>query len=281
MDLAERGEQIQQIGQIYSLAEKVVIFLGDEMEGTENAVQLLLDIGIKDMHLPELLTEIDPFDEAGAVSRLNALVRGAWFSRVWTIQKVVMARGAVLQRARYTVPRDALGRAVRRFWMHHECCGLYLQNNKPVIQMFASLNQAANRFQYFEHQFQQSTLRGLLVVFSGQRATNTRDHVFGLLGLLEPTERLLLPDYSSSCSQVLTKTALAILKKEGSVQIPHTCRAIKSETRIFQVGCRIPQDYHPTRATYPRSTGNSPPLEASVRLSRSFRKRKSFLKVYL
>jgi hypothetical protein len=87
------------MGQIYSLAENVVIVLGDEMVGTENAVQLLLDIGIKDMHLLELLNEIDSFDEAGTVSRLNVLVRGAWFSRVWTIQEVVMARRAVLQRA--------------------------------------------------------------------------------------------------------------------------------------------------------------------------------------
>jgi hypothetical protein len=82
-----------------------------------------------------------------------------------------------------------------------------LQNDKPVIQMFASLNQAASRLKYFEHRFQQSTLRKPLVVFSGQRATIPRDHVFALLGLLEPTAiaapRLLIvvrPSFHYDCT---------------------------------------------------------------------------------
>lgn len=111
---------------IYHSATQVVIFLGDEVEGTEKAVQLLLDIGNKDMHIPDLVNGIDASDQAQTVSRLTTLLQCAWFSRVWTIQESLMARSAVVQRARYTVPWDELGRAAQGF-QNLECCELYLQ----------------------------------------------------------------------------------------------------------------------------------------------------------
>lgn len=52
----------------------------------------------------------------------------------------------------------------------------------------------------------------------GHGATDPRDYVFALLGLLEPAQRLILPDYSLSPSQVFIKTAIEIFKQEKSVE---------------------------------------------------------------
>jgi len=228
-NLTELSEQVEQMALIYQSATQVVIFLGDEMEGTDQAVQLLLDLGNKDLHFPELLAGMDLFDPAGTLLGLITLLQCDWFSRVWTIQESIMARHAVVQRGGTTFAWEEISRASQAFHKHLSCCQLYLQNHSPVMDLFVVLHQAVDRFKSSEDEFQRSTLRDLLARFRGQNASNPRDHVYSLLGLLEPSQRLLRPDYSLSSSQVFIKTALEIIKAEESLEyLTHIGNSVKN-----------------------------------------------------
>ena len=215
-DVIERGEQVQQMGDIYESAAQVVIFLGSADKDTEEALQFLEELG-QDMHLADHVGNSSISVLERKSMSLNRLLHRDWFSRVWTIQEVVLARHAVLQCTRKTVSWRALEVALQWILRHQVCCASLLQTKQPVLDVCIRLQMLAPRFKSVEAESQDS-LRWRLIRGSTQKATDVRDYVFSVLGLLSPTQRLVLPDYCLKPDQVFTKVALEIMKHDRSVE---------------------------------------------------------------
>ncbi|KAJ3493563.1 hypothetical protein NLG97_g4653 [Lecanicillium saksenae] len=97
-DAAEKAEQVAMMGKIYSQAEKVVIWLGPAMNGSDLAIAHLpgllkwaasLRSSFRVPGQPLQLPEDVPVE---AVAAFGHLYTRAWFNRAWTVQEVFLAK---------------------------------------------------------------------------------------------------------------------------------------------------------------------------------------------
>lgn len=111
LDIDERGHQVSQMGRIYSKAEEVVIWLGEADDNTDKAMDHIAEI----MHAANLASSASPSldnsfrswadilaaflarpDSDVCLTALAVLFTRQWWTRVWTVQEVGMARRATV-----------------------------------------------------------------------------------------------------------------------------------------------------------------------------------------
>ncbi|KAL8834197.1 MAG: hypothetical protein Q9176_007625 [Flavoplaca citrina] len=107
-DPLERAAQISIMGSIYEAAQNVVIWLGDKDEFTDEALAAMKARSVIPIQRhPEVgtilrrlgfQTNITPYMWLGLVAFLNR----PWFSRVWVVQEVSLARDAVVVQTKDT-----------------------------------------------------------------------------------------------------------------------------------------------------------------------------------
>ncbi|OAL44908.1 hypothetical protein IQ07DRAFT_463725, partial [Pyrenochaeta sp. DS3sAY3a] len=84
-DHAERKQQVELMYRLYAKAEKVVAYLGDEADGSENVPAILEHIG------SAFTQSINEFGE----SQGEKFIRPPWFIRVWIMQEALAAKQLV------------------------------------------------------------------------------------------------------------------------------------------------------------------------------------------
>ncbi|KAF7957535.1 hypothetical protein EAE96_003112 [Botrytis aclada] len=84
-DIKERNEQVTLMGEIYSMAKPVLIWLGETFEGCEEAFDLMSKIAIASED--EVIEE----ESQTMFSFYMQLVGKDWFTRLWTIQELILA----------------------------------------------------------------------------------------------------------------------------------------------------------------------------------------------
>jgi hypothetical protein len=112
----ERAQQVGLIGDIYSSASLVVVWLGTADDSTEAAIGLLNDLGgqmleyrkVHNLNSHEKAQTAKnifqyPSLDAPAWPAVRSLLQRPWFSRVWTFQEIVLAQEAVLYCGAHTV----------------------------------------------------------------------------------------------------------------------------------------------------------------------------------
>ncbi|KAH0537545.1 hypothetical protein FGG08_005680 [Glutinoglossum americanum] len=162
---------------------------------------------------------------------LDSLLRVPYWRRTWIIQEAVLATKARVYYGAHIIPLAVLLLAQANLNEHyHGCCSKWgvdahgsrftfwtsFEENMSTLQHMAKLVVA-------RHPSNESG-SGMTIydVVSGgldrRQATDPRDHIYGLLGLVTKwgTERIV-PDYSLTVSQVYARTAFKIMKDSGSL----------------------------------------------------------------
>lgn len=80
-DMEERGRQVRFMAEVYSKANRVVVWLGESEARDHGAFQAMLEAGEKSSPLAS--------DKLQAV---RALLNRPWFRRIWVLQEVAAAR---------------------------------------------------------------------------------------------------------------------------------------------------------------------------------------------
>jgi hypothetical protein len=220
----EKNHQIPLMGKIYSLAERVAIWLGEvdptQSRGICEIVQRITE------HIRKTIREWG-YDEASmrgyerlqmpsyctttaAQEVLTRLYAMPWFSRVWCIQEVVLAKDAIM------------------FWGEHELSwadiGLiatWLSEITPQRALEYDSNafyadvEVGNAFRMYR--FRERKLSGFIDLLDDCvtfEATNPRDRVYGLLALLEANKeaQALSVDYEKSFEEVYADTVVAVIQ---------------------------------------------------------------------
>ncbi|EEU41917.1 uncharacterized protein NECHADRAFT_85980 [Fusarium vanettenii 77-13-4] len=196
-DVKERSVQVSQMGQIFSGAQKVHIFLGNNVDKTTaskafyvlNSMQNLNEFSMK------LRNGAEP---------VKALFTQTYFSRMWIIQEVLLAKSAALHWGTATIPWQTLSRD-------------HLEEFKKsgidsCIPEWMRIRATTNNFRNSE------TLGELLFSAMGSTASNDRDKVYGIYGLLFDAEQEgLTVDYGLSVNQVFTNMAIHLIKKHNAL----------------------------------------------------------------
>lgn len=173
-NIRERGEQVSSMPQIYRKCMRVVIYAGDHLVRKEEH-RFRQTIRHDDImkHGDEI-----PVDDSGLDIR-GSILQSRYISRLWIIQELILAPHAIL------ALRD------------HD---LYLSNN--FLHCISRQEDGRKWLEFMgqDYKLRHATLyEGLRKTIDSQ-ATDPRDRIFGILGLLgpSPANHEIVPDYSIS-----------------------------------------------------------------------------------
>lgn len=209
-DVTERNHQVQYMGNIYSQACQVIIWLGLATEGTNALVrhllrsqqQRFLEAHHETRHLHEIHVSHALID-AGA----QDLYQRDYWLRTWVIQEILLAKELVVFIGAETIA----WRYVSGFLLFGEGqLGSKLEHVIPssapadVLRITHAYRIFRQRM-VFQGTMHSHPLVSLLRQFAHSQCRDTRDRVFGLLGLVEQGEGFPV-DYNMAKSDLFTYT---------------------------------------------------------------------------
>jgi hypothetical protein len=226
-DQQERSAQVQKMGFIYQHAKQVVVWLGDpHLPGIEYAfknLQYLESTRGTDFYAMshaeryrvwKRIFGLEPLAERGTAAYMNELAYSAiedllnstWWRRVWVVQEVALASKVVFQCSSHAVSWEDLHAATQRlefkFWPQWPNT-LPSWNNRPIpanrlmVDGFLSWREVTCEY----------TLIELAHQFRGRHASDPRDKLYGLLGLVTcQADKEILPDYTKPAHLIYIET---------------------------------------------------------------------------
>jgi hypothetical protein len=255
----ERNHQVQRMGEIYEDAETVIVWLGQatkasniildalsqvndqtaELSDTYRHTELLPGHAIFESIHDELLRSAGRYVRAvdghlvqeTLVSGINNFLENPWFSRIWVLQEAVLAGNLFLQADRQQVSWKRFVGCVRSL---QHITGTKPRQVIPVydIEMLRNSRSAA--------ECRNKDLLKLLTVFRGRQASDPRDKIFGLLGLVthSRSEIAFRADYLKSFEQVFIDFTLWHIQVKGNLDVLANCCAEEEKHRVTAGGLR-------------------------------------------
>lgn len=193
-ELREREQQVSKMGEIFKSAAEVVIYLGEEEDGSNVAMDFLGS-------LTEYQDRSDPLFSrplrVDVIVALRALFYRPWFNRVWVLQEVHNAKRV---RLRCGTKEIAWSGILLYKWWH------YL--GRRDFDAWPLVSSMKDRSRY-----EPSDFLKLLIQARKSAATDPRDKVYALLPMIrEDKIKLLSPDYTLSKEAVYSSTAVHLAR---------------------------------------------------------------------
>jgi hypothetical protein len=224
-DNVEKSHQVPLMGSIYSKAERVVVWLGQGHPiETRTAFQALRYIasacyqynqenGIDDedyyanhkaVSLPE-----EAFSSEVCTS-LEELFNNPWFSRIWCVQEIQLARDALVLRGHDEIPWADL--AMGASWIFDKNTGVSDETD-PLVALLDNIQTGGVEVMR-RKDLGTTTLLENLFNFRRFEASDPRDKVYGLSNLIWPiSERDAIEvNYAKSIGQVYADTVLVMIR---------------------------------------------------------------------
>jgi hypothetical protein len=215
--LNERNHQVWMMGEIYSRAERVIVWFGAVSERVENAME-------------ELCNHRSLWGSSkGAGAGSTELYELAYWSRAWVVQEYVLAREITIWGGTRQMRNPTLTASGSSLW-----------TNLPAIIVIAARHRRISRR---DLEFSHSTMLTLLLqVRRDLHCADPRDRIYSLLSLLDPAgpERLAItPDYSVSTSDLFS----SVVRLFCTIYEPNRAREIKLAVSILADMLKLdPQD---------------------------------------
>jgi hypothetical protein len=237
----EKATQIRMLPNIFQSAEIVLCWIGEERDDSTSAIETLLQIRTHELQpqswparLPPIPTNwvdgIPPVNDDVWWSIQNLFER-EWFSRVWVIQEVVLAKELKLICGNYEVDWEDIIKAV-------EIClddqGGPLPTNCILRQVTPSFN-PVHTLGLTKGAFENKSLSkhfnllSLLDLFTHAKATKNCDKFFALLGIAsDATATAFDPDYSSTIAVITRRYAHEFIRRGNALQLLYRAGSNKS-----------------------------------------------------
>jgi hypothetical protein len=221
------------MGEIYKVAQQVVVWLGEGDATSAKAMQSLADVGniASDPDLERRQRSM------GLVFGLNinnqsedpvgSLFTRSWFSRMWTIQEVALAsvERVIVYCGEQTLPWfflvTALGyleSAKYRWGNWHEAMQLQIVLSKQLMTRRApepdDVSEESENLQVGTNMLQ------ILSLAREKASTDPKDKVFALFGVFDELGIAIpRPDYNLSLKQVYAEAAISCIEHDKSLRI--------------------------------------------------------------
>ncbi|OCL10289.1 HET-domain-containing protein [Glonium stellatum] len=212
-DEKERSSQVNMMGRIYESAIRVVMWLGDDAaEEAQVAFNFIQEIaGRADQIFDEtpvtdqvLLENGLPEKQSSKWSSMRNLLSLPYWDRIWIVQEVVLAPDAITCWGREEIPWKQLWTVVKWAYSGSLTKRSTIIDNGSLVKI-GSLG------------LSQGSLWDWLIRTKNRKATDERDRIYGLLGLIE--EKALIVDYSKQPVEVFRDAAALILRGEGNLDV--------------------------------------------------------------
>jgi Heterokaryon incompatibility protein (HET) len=216
-DVSERNEQVKMMGEIYSRAREVLIWLGEGEESSDLAYELMLNFPSGSGDLIEQ-TELELFNLI-----TYCITTRAWFDRLWTVQELVLASPdplvgcgfkwiswSTLWKTWDRVAKKEFDRMGMATSAPMSGFAVGLQDIRPTAMRIDSLNSLRSAFGAHKG----DELRNLLLGTSASQATEPKDRIYALLGLMREEDRQLIKvDYARPCWAIYAEAISVILQR--------------------------------------------------------------------
>lgn len=219
-DVAEKNRQVAMMSSIFRCAKSVRVWLGRiSISESESFVWLWVNLVLRQ----DIRASMD-FER---VDRQLRLMLGAeWFERVWVIQEVCLAHEVAFQYGRIVISMEKLHELVQLRLQHpHTPALVDIQqsdgSHDVLIHAFSVLQEFHSIRTFMKHH--EEGLRNLsetYASFADQKATDPRDNIYALLGLMNPAfVKGIYPDYSASVNSVYIDATIRMIDAEGRLSI--------------------------------------------------------------
>ncbi|KAI0147470.1 HET-domain-containing protein [Xylariaceae sp. FL1272] len=227
----ERGPQVAMMGEIYRLATRVVVWLGQEADGSSIALDLVSKIGAQvevtaispflksapgcsDHSLGDVDAKL-PVEEQDTRSIYHLICR-PWFERLWVRQEILLANAqAIVMCGSHQVTWEYLRRGL---------CTVYLKPklNSDLRSSLVTRLQHIYGLIFADLPILLSTLRR---VTRGCYCRDPRDRIYGVLALMPEHERALVPrpDYTQPLADLYRTVTLNHFEYYGSIGLICEC----------------------------------------------------------
>ena len=240
-DPDERSREVAIMGQIYGLAQRVIVWLGPSDSETSKIFSLFRKLlRLRDFEASEVYhlahgdrshqtvdtplrtkdqdddarTRVPPRFPPGAASIWKAVERfldRPWFHRVWTFQEVVLSNACTVYCGPCRISWIDLSDACLA--MDHGGFDRYVESKHYRVTLVQNQREIL-------HAGERSSLRYMLVLNRDRDATEPRDNVYALRGMLdEVVARSIHVDYSVSLGEVYAKAAKTSIKQDGNLAV--------------------------------------------------------------
>ncbi|KAF2433571.1 HET-domain-containing protein [Tothia fuscella] len=246
-DMEERSQQVQMMDRIYRTASKVIIWLGADRSGewyqgfrhiatlADESKELAQSFERGDMtrndYQAAILKVYNDVNKRGIWDTLFKLTCKSWFTRVWVLQEVGVARAKDLWCGHSKLKWASLLSAAQFLFLHSPKSA-QARNSLPLQKIL-----------FMERLYHGKEFSSFLDVLDGGRAwdaSDPRDKVYAFLGhpavvdyvsAGEKASASITPNYKKCVEEVYIDTALAIITKTASLNILST--VIHSEREVI------------------------------------------------
>jgi hypothetical protein len=231
----EKAQQVDLMGEVYSLARQVTGFLGTPSADSDIAMRFA---GTLHNRITDLFRSGTPITQGAfhgsAIcgwpspewSALGRLLKRAWFHRLWIIQEVVVARRVSLRCAGETIAWNTLAEVVSALFgngmTHLLTTGTHDDDSLPPAMVGVRNILSVYSFRMRRESGSPIRLQSQLLECRVFGATNPRDRIFALRGFVtDGDDPALFPDYKSTTEAVFTRCAKRLLARDGSLELLH------------------------------------------------------------
>ena len=242
-DLQEKTSQIPLMGRIYSQAQTVRAWLGESTDDSDEAVGVMKQLQ-QVRSFGRLEFDGQPVTVYQLQSFVNPLKR-PWWTRMWVVQEVFLARQAVLYCGRsafdftdfHHVIKDIATEKAARITSRFRGAMLpEMDGDRLALEdaLFEALRDALGPFGYVTGAMESpqraplDTLK-IMIALGQLKATDLRDKVFGCIGMLPELKNIMCyVDYECPVTQVYAITTFYLM---GHLQTLHPLCYFQSATK--------------------------------------------------
>ncbi|KAH6716999.1 heterokaryon incompatibility protein-domain-containing protein [Leptodontidium sp. MPI-SDFR-AT-0119] len=226
LNLEERGQQVKLMGQIYSSAESVDIWLGPEADDSallEDFIPKIANV-LQKTPKSQFLADQGLFRITGTGrhspewTALKRLFERPWFNRTWIVQEIVASSHHIFVCGDHRIPAVLLvrvARELRDLYLNGNGFVRYHGFNHAIISKFLRMARI-----WRERQYGKETYFSLLAYsFWSSEASDPKDKIFSMVGLDASMATRLEPDYRDTVQTVYTNATRESLLSCNSIGI--------------------------------------------------------------
>lgn len=217
---AERDEQVARMKTTYEDAQIVVVWLGehsDDSDGALEFIQFLEKMNVENYALVDLRRILgEPQYESYWVA-LKSLFARRWWTRIWTVQEVVLPSEIAFWCGERHLSRDAVFAALT---VIDRCNSKILDNQSVLFHQVFSRRRAYQLYRSRQRTRGDATLSllSLVAYFCSNEATDDRDRLYGLTGLCTENHGIVI-DYALSVEETYFRFAQSFMTQHKSLDI--------------------------------------------------------------
>ncbi|EON65769.1 hypothetical protein W97_05008 [Coniosporium apollinis CBS 100218] len=218
MDKDERSSQIKIMGDIYRGAEKTLVWLGEEGDGSHLAMDLLSSVtsaGLQDLF--ENPSRNASLEQSWVA--LQILFRRPYWSRVWVLQEILLSHPTKIFCGNCTCEWENVQMLLdpdnfKKFNLCSHSARKALLSRTTLPKLLVEIIHRRQRGE-------QSRLLNYLILSRQRSATEPHDHVYGVLGLVD--QEILTADYNEAVEAVYKNVVKRLINLDGNLDVLSAC----------------------------------------------------------